>query len=184
MATHLNGLGHVTTLRKDDYDGMGSVYVLKMGRHDQLFQHTPYGKATRNPFFSLGTTPRGVCYKCSNNDHIQNYCPLQFCIQCNTHGHHKQSCVAVSKNPQMQYDKNGGPLELRKEPPKVAPAPRLLPSSVDEFLVDTPVPPPQRYVAPPPPPRAKPDQKTRLSHDELKELTTYKEPDGSITSLV
>lgn len=181
MSTHLNGLGHVTALRKREYDGMTSVYVLMPGYHDQLYHHTPYSKPTKTGFFGLGATPRGVCYKCGNNDHIQNYCPLQFCIQCNTHGHHKQSCVAVSKNPQMHYDKNGGPLELRKQQPLL---PTKTPKSVEDIVGDTPVPPPTAYVEPPWPPRAKPEQKTFLSREELKALTTYMEPNGSISSLV
>ena len=45
-----------------------------------------HSKIDRRMYFS------GQCYSCGAYGHNQNFCPLQFCLDCRKYGHHFKVC--------------------------------------------------------------------------------------------
>lgn len=97
------------------FNGTESVFVLDRGKHATIFPERPFESSTVPYQSRINTSSRSLCFRCGYDQHIQNYCPLQFCTLCKRFGHHRQACVAAHHKGAFVRDTDAGPTELRTD---------------------------------------------------------------------
>ena len=107
----------MTTPLVSAFDGSQTVFVLETGNHDIIFPSRAFESGPPQSTFHsrMNTMSRSVCFKCGYDQHIQNYCPLQFCTKCRRFGHHHQACVSAHNKGTLMRDTDVGPVELRSD---------------------------------------------------------------------